>query len=438
MKKRRILFTTGFRDKNSYYDNLKVNTVGKNHPSTPLMISSSLRFIRNNIPGIQILEYPTWKQYCAVLKKGWDILGFSFYLHETHKVLKMVEYARLQRVGEIWGGNYGVLTEEIQGCFDRIFLGHAEHEIAEVLGERIERIKHPPLIEYVAPPFGIGRFKWKSRHFGNLHTTMGCTMNCTFCQTAAFCKKITSLPIESIDEVLRYYRKMGIYSIMILDESFGINPAHAEAAIRLLEKYKFTWGCISRADLLKNRLKDWTKRGLMIVLVGIENLNQKNLDSVCKKEKIEEIQDIVKMIKNLGLFAYGLYMIGFETETAESIKQDIEALVQMDLNFTQVCILTPLPQTSLKGSLEQKFGKSTTDFSQFDCKHLVWSHPNIPKNEMEDLLKYAFKRLNPPDKTARLWKIMRDTDKPYWASRHWWQHSLQATFFNYNKQRYIF
>jgi len=89
----------------------------------PRIQSYGLRFLKQNIPEIEILEYPTWEQYVKKLREGWDVVGFSFYLSDTPEVLEMVEYARSAGIEEIWCGNYGALTPEIQDRFDKIFIG---------------------------------------------------------------------------------------------------------------------------------------------------------------------------------------------------------------------------------------------------------------------------------------------------------------------------
>ncbi len=62
---------------------------GSNTPHTLLrlggkrFISMGLHFIKQNIPGIEILEMPTANQYRCALARGWDIVGISLYLDET-------------------------------------------------------------------------------------------------------------------------------------------------------------------------------------------------------------------------------------------------------------------------------------------------------------------------------------------------------------------
>ncbi|MCD6590893.1 MAG: radical SAM protein, partial [Candidatus Aenigmarchaeota archaeon] len=97
----KILFTTPYI-KNFYYDYLYENSRRRFFRfSWPRTASPGLRFIKQNIPEIEILEYPTWEEYKRMIKKTKpNILGFSFYTNDIPVVLKMIEFARKNGVKE--------------------------------------------------------------------------------------------------------------------------------------------------------------------------------------------------------------------------------------------------------------------------------------------------------------------------------------------------
>jgi hypothetical protein len=194
----KIIFTTAYEQKR--YDYIGSNSAFSLNLRSPRIMSYGLRFIKQNIPEIGILEYPAWEEYKKFIKENHiDILGFSFYLADSDRILRMIKYAREHGVKEIWGGNYGILDKNIQKYFDRIFTTYSENEIGAILGEKIRPLIHPPLMGYLSAPLG---FKL-SRH-GVLFTSRGCSFKCSFCQTQAFCADPIKIPIESIEEVLKY------------------------------------------------------------------------------------------------------------------------------------------------------------------------------------------------------------------------------------------
>ncbi len=402
----------------------------------PRLHSFGLRFIKQNIPFIEILEYPTWNEFKEkVNEKDWDIIGFSFYLNEIHEILEMASYARSKEIPQLWAGNYGALTEEIQPKFDRIFSSYSEEMLSDLFRVPLPEkgIIHPPLIANTS----FHGFKLNCQ--GYLFTNRGCNNKCDFCQTPPFCPKPSKIPLESIDQVLRYYKKLGITEVIILDESFGLYRKHAENVINLLDKYGFYWFPMIRADYLKKRMNDWNKKGLIGALTGIENLNQDTLDALGKNETIDEIVSAVKQLKKMNMFAVGYYMIGFPEETVPSIIRDIKKVAQLKLDITQLCVITPLPATPLWKETIEKYGIIDHDWHHYNAKHLVWNHPHIKPEQMREILLNAFKVVYPPSRIMEtsLGFITRYIDRRglIGGTQYLFRHTIHANTFQYHPKQ---
>jgi radical SAM superfamily enzyme YgiQ (UPF0313 family) len=436
MGKKNILFTMSYVDK-KLYDYWEANTTDSFFRFRWLREGSAgLRWIKQNIPEIEILENPTLKEFKEKLaKKKYDIVGFSFYLNETPRIIEMIDYARSVGVKTIWGGNYGVLTKEIQKYFDKIFLGYAEEEIAKELGKKIGGLVHPPLIGYVGTPSNIQILR-----SGAIQTIRGCTFKCTFCQTTAFCKKITTMPLESIDAVLKEYKKRGIREIFLMDENFGIIKDYSDKVTDLMMKYKLNWYVMTRADILDVNLEKWREKGLIGVLIGIENLSQDNLDIMKKSMTNERIINLIKKMNNYNMWITGFYMIGCPNETRESILRDMKILKSFKLDQYQICILTPFPETPLWTELDKKYGIWDKDYSHYDAKYLVWNHPNIKPEEMTDILKKSFKivysRENFINSFKKFYKKYTLKYGRYEGLKYMYMGIIKATLYRYFKREY--
>jgi radical SAM superfamily enzyme YgiQ (UPF0313 family) len=283
--------------------------------------------------------------------------------------------------------------------------------LAPYFGRQIKDIIHPPLIEYLNTPWGI-----KLNIYGVLFTTRGCPVGCNFCQTPVFCSKPNIIPLKSIDRVLAYYKENGINVVLIEDENFGCNRRHADAVVELLDKYQMVWGCMARADYLRKKIDDWAEMrrmngrhvaGFGGAAIGIENLHQERLDDIKKKEGTEDILETIRMLQKHGLGTVGYYMIGFETDTIESLKVDIPKLAALKLDITQICVITPLPQTPLWTEITEKYGIWDQDYHNYDGKHMVWNHPHIKPSEFQGILDWSFKQTYswtaPIRTSARVW-----------------------------------
>ncbi|HWF13519.1 MAG TPA: radical SAM protein [Candidatus Acidoferrales bacterium] len=350
----------------------------------PRRISFGLRFLRQNLPEINIVEYPTRTEYLAALKKGWDVVGFSFYLEESNHVEGMAEEARKAGVKSLWAGNYGALTPSLQSRFDNVFSGYSEDAVAQALGKTIDVVRHPPLVSEFRLPGG-----WPMP-IGILFTTRGCSFPCTFCQTTAFAPRPKAIPLESIEEALRFYVAHGIHYVLILDENFGNIPQQAEAVIEMLARYKVNWLVQSRVDLFLRNFDMWIAKGMEGALFGIESFHQEVLKQIHKGEKVEAVMELAQRLNRAGKYAHGYYIIGFPSETPESIAADLKTLASMELDVTQITIVTPHPRTQLWNELDSTYGIFEKNLSKYDTKHLVWNHPQCPPGSLESLLKQGF------------------------------------------------
>jgi hypothetical protein len=143
-----------------------------NHPG--------LCFLRANLP-CDVLEYPTTEDFEAALETPPEILGISFYINETEVAFKMAARARMAGVREIWAGNYGAYSPQINHAFDRVFVGWGENQAAIALGERgisIKALRHPEVYGAI----GTNIFPTMILS-GLLYTSRGCPWTCNFCQS---------------------------------------------------------------------------------------------------------------------------------------------------------------------------------------------------------------------------------------------------------------
>jgi radical SAM superfamily enzyme YgiQ (UPF0313 family) len=336
-------------------------------------------------------------EYQAKLAEGWDIVGFTFFQRHIAEIMEMADYARKQGVREIWAGGYGAFADEVNGFADRVILGYAEERLhLEFTGRKLERLLHPPIVIPILGNFHpkLPRVTWKK--MGYIFSQRGCPFKCTFCQTPAHSPKPYRVPLESIEEALRYYRSVGINEVYSFDETFYLFYDHSEAVVDLFAKYKMNWWTATRANRCVDRLKDWSKKGLINIGAGLESVSEANLQKIKKGVTLEEVRDFRRTATENGIFAASYYMIGYEEDTVESVMRDFEVVRDFGFNVYLLTVLTPYPKTPLWDEIESKYGIFDKDFHHFDAKHLVWNHPNITPQQMQFLLQEGKKILNDP------------------------------------------
>lgn len=387
----RVLFTSPYQpfggcspdvySWNKHVGRVRLEMTFLNHPG--------LAFLAANVPDVDILEYPTWDEFTAALdEEPVDILGISFYINETELALKMARYARAHGVREIWAGNYGAYSPEIAPYFDRSFSGWGEKQVAAALGRPSGDFVHPPI--YGA--LGTNLFPMVSLN-GFLYTSRGCPYTCNYCQTPDFYGKATPVALDAIEDTLRLYRDQGVLTVNVLDENFGIFPAHTRQVISLFAKYGIRWIPLCRVDLMLRFFDEWRDHGLFGAHLGVESLNQESLSGANKRLDSSKTLKLLDLCSRHNMIIQAFYIIGFEDETAKTIRGDIAHLKDLDIDIAQIQVVTPYPRTPLRDEVEKKYGLWTDNLSLYNSRNLVWKHPHIRPEEMHELQEWAHEEL---------------------------------------------
>jgi hypothetical protein len=226
-------------------------------------------------------------------------------------------------------------------------------------------------------------------------------MDLQFLSEPDFYGKPAGVPLEAIDEVLWTYRRRGITGINILDENFGTFTRHSLEVVELLHRHKMRWIALTRVDTLLKNFDRWASKGLFGAHLGIESLNQKSLMGAQKNVNSFDSVRLLQEMSRLNMFVQAFYILGFEQDTVESIREDIRALAELDIDVVQVQILTPYPLTKERASLEQQYGISNRNLSKYNSRNLVWHHPKIQAKEMRELQVWANSKLTSSRRALR-------------------------------------
>ena len=353
--------------------------------------SIGLRFLKENIPSVDILEFPQWGEYKEALKQGYDAVGISFYTTHFYDATLMANMAREAGVKEVWAGNYGALTPSTDQVFDRLFLGCAERELKQTIeGGTIERIRHP----IITTPFKSVLSPEKEA--GYLFTNRGCRFKCQFCCSPIFSPRVDAISMDEIQRVLGVYKEMGIEYIIIGDETFMQYRGRALEVIDMLHRMEMRWFCTTRADLLEGHVKMLHRNGFDSVYMGVESMNNGNLKSQQKGQPVERIIAVVHELKQSGISTSGTYILGLPDDTIPSIKEDLERLKDLALDIVIFLIMTPYPELPIYRELKSREQIIDENWRHYDGMHMVFRHPNITPVEAGEVLSYAIRNVYGP------------------------------------------
>ncbi len=195
------------------------------------------------------------------------------------------------------------------------------------------------------PPHG------RALPFAVVITSRGCPYQCAYCSKPIFGSKFRAQSPERVVEELTYYQdKLGIKEFAFYDDVFTLDKkrAYAIADMMIQERLSMHWTCETRVNLVDKELLSHMKQaGCYAIAYGIESASREILDALCKDITLEQIEEAVRISREIGLQTVGYFMIGSPGESPETIKQTIQFAKKLKLDFAQFAVTTPFPGTRL-------------------------------------------------------------------------------------------
>ena len=250
--------------------------------------------------------------------------------------------------------------------------------------------------KYVSPPG-----TYKRRPIINVHSSRGCVNDCIFCFQISrnveprWSRKIRYRSHENVvDEIEQRVKEFGYKEVRFLDDNFIADHRRVGKVCDEIKRRKLdiTWFCSSRVDLVSREiLKEMKDAGCWAILYGVETGVQKNLDTLRKRVKVDEIRDAVKWAKEVGIKVYTPFIFGIPGETFEEGLQSIDFAIELDPYIANFNTLVPLPGTDLYDNVD-KYGKWEGNTDRATFQHASFVPYTMTREEIVKLRDIAFKR----------------------------------------------
>lgn len=230
-------------------------------------------------------------------------------------------------------------------CFDFGVKGEGEIIMAEIMkkldnGEKISGLYDGGYIKDLDslpfPDYGLIDFKeygYPLDDIGKRHaaismiTSRGCPFTCSFCCKSESRKYVRFRSVKNIaDEIEKNYSiSHGEYSF--LDDAMTINQKNAGALCKEIinRKLKISWVAQIRADNLNLELAILMKKsGCRELFIGVESGDQRIRNEIIKKKvSDEDIFQVVRFCRIVGIRSSIFLMLGFPSEGKEEIEKTV-------------------------------------------------------------------------------------------------------------------
>jgi radical SAM superfamily enzyme YgiQ (UPF0313 family) len=152
------------------------------------------------------------------------------------------------------------------------------------------------------------------------------------------------------------------------------------------------WECETRLDRLDDELLVTMRAaGLRAVTFGVESVSPETLLKVGRRPIPEAHQrHVIETCRRLDIGTVGFYVLGFATDTWDSIAATIDHAISLGSTLAQFKLLTPYPGTPLYKHMERQIFER--DWERFDGFTPTFRHPSLSPEEMQFLLAAAYRR----------------------------------------------
>ncbi len=244
---------------------------------------------------------------------------------------------------------------------------------------------------YIPPPA-----TYKRKPVAVLMTSRGCNRHCIFC--FQFDKNRRSgIRYRSVDNVLieiELCLSQGYREIKFIDETIAADYDRAMQLAREIKSRRldFSWfasACVNQVD--KPLLKAFKEAGCWAILMGAESGVQKNLNTLRKGVRLDQIRSAVSAAKDAGLKVFTPFVFGIPGETFEEGLKTIEFACELNPHAANFHSLTPFPGTELYDNI-RKYGSLSEDLTDYTYQGAAFTPYTMTRQEIRQLRQLAFKK----------------------------------------------
>ena len=235
----------------------------------------------------------------------------------------------------------------------------------------------------------------------------GCPFQCSFCTIINVQgRKSRFRSPEDVERIVRTNLAQGISHFFITDDNLARNKNWEPMFDRLIamrEREGLRFNMVIQVDTLCHRIPGFidkaARAGTTRVFIGLESINPDSLLAAKKKQnRISEYRKMLLAWKRHGCFTYAGYILGFPTDTPETIVRDIEIIKrELPLDLLEFFCLTPLPGSEDHKKLLTSGVAMDPDMNKYDLEHVTTAHPLMSKAEWERAYRLAWDTYYTPD-----------------------------------------
>jgi radical SAM superfamily enzyme YgiQ (UPF0313 family) len=229
----------------------------------------------------------------------------------------------------------------------------------------------------------------------------GCPFQCSFCTIINVQgRKSRYRTADDVEAIVRANAAIGVNHFFVTDDNFARNKNWEAILDRLIELREsgVSIRLVLQVDTLCHKtpgfIEKAAKAGCNAVFIGLENINPQSLAGAKKRQnKIWEYREMLQEWRRQRVMTWAGYILGFPTDTPESIARDIETIKrELPIDILEFFFLTPLPGSEDHKRLHLQGVAMDPDMNNYDLEHVTTSHPLMTQEVWKEVYRDAWRR----------------------------------------------
>jgi anaerobic magnesium-protoporphyrin IX monomethyl ester cyclase len=268
----------------------------------------------------------------------------------------------------------------------------------------------------------VGHTYWKN--YSEMWNSRGCPAACTFCYEWGQFDPRGNQDLKNyrfrsakkvVDEMELLYDKFGTRTIVMMDDTYNVSRKRVEETIELSlsRGLKMKWMPLGRAPYFIRDIdlfKDLRRAGCFMCLVGLEVADDDELRKIKKGITVDQVKETVAKLREAGIATVLTWMIGFEEDDEEKIKNRFAAIDEIDPDIIALQFLTPIPGSPIWDDVSSRGLLSMQDLNkkirQWDFHQPIIPTKHLTIPQLADLGSWAFREFY--SKPGRIMRAMHN------------------------------
>jgi radical SAM superfamily enzyme YgiQ (UPF0313 family) len=358
--------------------------------------------------------------------KKYDLVAITCCTQQATRAYQISKEFRRKKVKTVIGGIHPtVCRDEASESVDSVVVGECEELWPGLIrdfeaGKLKKRYQQTALFDLKKAP--LPRYDLIKRlNYGMywVQATRGCPHDCNFCVASnIFGKRFRLKSVEQVVEEIKIIKSVHANpKISFADDNIFVNKNYSRSLLEKMIPLNIRWFAQTDISVAEDRelLTLLKKSGCSILFIGFESLSENELKKINKNnwkaKKAKYYKEYIRRIQSMGIGIFGAFMMGFDSDTPESIRDTCDFIKETRIYAPQISVLTPYPGCALREQLAGQNRLLDRDWNYYTGLDVTFKPKLMTESELQRQLVGSLKSIYNRDHLESNMRYFKDIFK---------------------------